>query len=111
MVPVLVSRSENLERALEAFLVEPQRGVGDAGLRRETAHHVFGVGHARHVLRIDEGDDLDAVEPGLRQRIDQFDFARGRDRAFFDLKTLARAFLGDVHGRRQIAHEFSPASP
>ena len=27
--------------------------------------------------------------------------------AFLDLKAFARAFLGDVHGCRQIAHEFS----
>ena len=47
--------------------------------------------------------------PGLRQRVDQLDLARGRDRAFLDLKAFARPFFGDVHGRRQIAHEASPA--
>ena len=97
-----------LQRALKALFVEPQRRVGDARLRRDAAHHVVGVGHARHVLRIDEGHDLDAVEAGLRQRIDQRDLARGRDRAFLDLKAFARAFLGDVHGRRQVAHDWFP---
>ena len=46
------------------------------------------------------------VEAGLRQRVDQRDLARGRDRAFLDLKTFARPFFGDVNGRRQIAHDF-----
>ena len=68
------------QRALETFLVEPQRRVGDAGFCCNAAHHVLGVGHARHVLGIDEGDDLDALEPGPRQRVDQRDLARGRDR-------------------------------
>ncbi len=99
-----------LQRALKTFLVEPQRGVFDARSRREPAHHVFGVGHAGYVLRVDEGDDLDAVKPGLRQRVDQFDLARGRNRAFLDLKAFARPFFGDVHGGRQIAHEASPAA-
>ena len=69
--------------------------------------HVFGVRHARHRLGIDERNDLDVVEAGPRQRIDQRNLACGRDRAFFDLKSLARAFFVDMHGRRQVAHRFS----
>ena len=86
------------QRTFETFLVEPQRGVGDIGLRRDAAHHVLGVRHARHRLRIDERDDLNAFKPGPRQGVDQRDLARGGDGAFFDLKAFARAFLGDTNG-------------
>src|SRR4029077_10051785 len=86
--------------------------IGDVGFWRDAVHDGFGVRHARYRLRIDEGDDLDLVEAGLRQRVDQRDLARGRDGAFLELKALARAFLGDVHALRQIAHDkslmFSP---
>ena len=44
--PLTSSRADR-DRALEALVVEPQPGVGDAGLRRDAAHHLFGVGHAR----------------------------------------------------------------
>ncbi len=86
------------QRALEAALVEPQRRIGDIRIDLDAFDDVVGVGHARHRLRIDEGDDLHVIDAGLRQGVDQFDLARGRDRALFDLKALARAFLADAHG-------------
>ena len=65
---------------------------------------LVGVRHAGDVLRADEGCDLDTLQPGFRQRIDQRDLAFGGDRAFLDLETLARAFLGDHHAARNIGH-------
>ena len=55
-------------------------------------------------LRVDERHDLDVVEAGLRQRIDQLDLALGRDDALLELKAFARAFLADVDRRGQVAH-------
>src|SRR5438105_4016399 len=77
---------------------------GDTRLPRDAEHDVVGVGHARDRFGIDEGNDLDAIEPGLRQGIDQRDLTRGRDRSLLDLKAFARAFLGDVNSVWQIAH-------
>src|SRR6202035_3653451 len=96
------------QSALKSLVVEPQRRIGDVGFWRDAVHDVLGVGHAGHCLRIDEGDDLDLVDAGLRQRVDQRDFARGRNGAFLELKTLARTFLADVYAFRQVAHCGSP---
>src|SRR6185312_8960851 len=103
-------RQALLERdgALQAFLVEPERGVADAVAAADAVHHRLGVGPARHALGIDEGDDLDAPQAGLRQRIDERDLALGRDRPRLDLEALARALLMDIDPLRQIAHDVSP---
>ena len=83
--------------ALEPLFIEPERGVGNTRLRCDAAHDIVDIGHARDRFGIDEGNDLDAIEPGLRQGIDQRDLTRGRDRSLLDLKAFARAFLGDVN--------------
>ena len=93
-----------LERALETLVIEPQCRIGDARLRRDPAHDVLGIGHARHCLRVDERDDLDVIEAGLRQGVDQRDLSCGRDCSLLELEALARAFFDDVHRCRQIAH-------
>lgn len=92
------------ERAVEPRRVEPQPGIVDALLWREAGNDVLGIGPARDDLRVDEGGGLDVVQPGLGKRLDQLDLVGGTDRARFDLKTLARAFLVnvDVLGRSVI---------
>jgi hypothetical protein len=62
----------------------------------ESPHDVLGVGHSRHSLGIDERDDLDVFEARLGKCFDQLDLARGRDRAFLDLKAFARPFFPDA---------------
>ena len=96
-----------LQRAFEAFFVEPKRGVCDARLGLDPAHHIIGVRHAGHCFGIDERDNLNVVEAGLRQSIDQRDLARGGNWPFLDLEALARTFLGDANGAGQIAHDRS----
>jgi hypothetical protein len=79
-------------------VVEPQRGVFDAGPDPDVPGYFIRVRHARHLLAAHERRDLDAAQAGVRQRIDQFDFPRGRYGAFLDLEALARAFLGNQYG-------------
>ena len=92
------------QRAVQAILVEPERGIVDAGLRPEAAGDRLGIRPARDEPRIDEAADLDVVEPGLGQRLDQRDLVGGGDRAGLDLEALARAFLEDVDAVRQVGH-------
>ena len=103
--PFTVRRSPKDERALEALVVEEQGRVVDARLLLEAAHDVVGVGHAGHALGIDEGDELDLLDAGFRQRIDQRDLARGRDVRFLDLEALARALFLDRYGFRHVGHD------
>src|SRR6266699_2624501 len=97
------------DRALQTLLVEPQPGIGDPRFALEAGGHRLGIGHAGHPLRVDEGDRLDVVEPGFRQGVDQLDLALGRNRALFELKALARAFLVDLHELGKIGHRFLPS--
>jgi hypothetical protein len=48
------------------------------------------------------------VQPGLGERLDQFNLVRGADRAGFDLEPFARTFLMDVHMLREIGHDLAP---
>src|SRR5438270_9364062 len=52
----------------------------------------------------DQRGGLDVVQSGLGKRLDQPDFIGGTDRAGFDLKALARAFLVDVDMFREVGH-------
>ena len=108
--PSMSSRRSGRQRALQPFHVEPERGVVDARLALVALHHLVGIGHARHALRIDERNDLDVVQAGLRQRVDQLDLALGRDRAFLELEALARAFLVDLHEFREVGHAGAPGT-
>jgi hypothetical protein len=74
----------------------------------ETRDDVLGVRPTRHDARADERGGLDMVQPGLGERLDQFDLVRGADRAGLDLEALAWAFLMNVHMCRQIAHGLVP---
>lgn len=49
---------------LEADVVEPRRGVLDAGFDFDAARDFVGVGHAGELLRADEGADLNAGQAG-----------------------------------------------
>ena len=63
-------------RTLIAALVEPQPEISHSGPRRDAGNNQFSVGLSGNGLRIYERYDLDMLQPGLRQRIDQFDFPR-----------------------------------
>ena len=80
----------------------------DARLAFVALHHLIGIGPAWHAVRVDEGGDLYVVQSGLRQGIDQFDLAFGRNRAFLELETLARAFFVDLHELGEIGHPGIP---
>ena len=91
-------------RTLQAALVEPERDVVDFRVRREACNDLARVGHARHVLRWHEGHHLDLLEASVRQRVDQFDLARGGNRPLLELEALTRAFLIDADRFGQVTH-------
>ncbi len=99
------------ERALEAALIEPECHIFHALMAPVTGDHRLGVRHAGNALGIDEGDDLDMLEPGRRERVDERDLARGRDRPRLDLEALARTLLLDRRSRRHVGHRGSPPRP
>ena len=102
MEPAMVSFSRNASARCKSALVEPQRGVFDAGRGREAIDHGLGVGPARHQAWVDEGGDLDVAQAATGQRLDQRDLVGGRDRAGLDLEALARPLFADVDAVRQV---------
>src|SRR5262249_23919948 len=92
------------QRPVEPARVEPQPGIVDPFLRRESGDDVFGICPPRHDARADKRGGLDMVQTGLGERPDQPDLVLGADRTGFDLEAFARSFLVDLHMRRQIGH-------
>ena len=95
-------------RFSEALVVQPERGVFDAGFTVDTLEQLPGVGHLRHVFRADKAADLNAFQPGLAEHVDQFDSLFDRINLLFDLKTLARAFLTKFDEFWKVAHFITP---
>jgi hypothetical protein len=89
------------------FSLSQYSRVIDALLARDAAHHVFGVGHARHLPGIHEGDDLEVLEPCIAKRVDELDLARRRYRPGLDLEAFARAFFVDAYRLRNVRHDLS----
>ena len=96
------------EGAFKSLFVEPDRRVRNAGFGGKASNDVVCVRPARYSLRTDKGRDLNRLDTGLRERVDQFDFGAGRNRPRLDLKAFARSLLDDVHCIRKIAHRFRP---
>ena len=90
--------------AFQPALVEPQAGIVHAGLRGETGHHGLRIRHARHFLRMHEGGDLNVIQPGAGQRVDETDLLFRADRAFLDLEAFARPLLLDMDTVGQTGH-------
>ena len=62
-----------LHRALDALLVQPQGVIHDAFFRFKATDHVVGIGPSRDALRIDERSDLNLMQAGFGQGVDQLD--------------------------------------
>jgi hypothetical protein len=73
----------------------------------EAGNDIFRIGPAGNDLRADERAGLDVMQPRLGERLDQLDLVGRADRAGFNLKALARAFLVDVDMFRKIAHRLA----
>ena len=97
------------ERALEArarsghsaLKVTPSSGC-------ELAGQLVGVGELRDPARRDEARDLDALEPGGDQRLDQAQLAHGADRGRLVLQPVARADLVDRDAIRKVLRTVDP---
>ena len=93
-----------LHRALDALLVQPQGVIHDAFFRFKATDHVIGIGPSRDSLRIDERSDLNLMQAGFGQGVDQLDLTLRRDRSGLDLEALAGAFFLNIDFRRHVAH-------
>ncbi len=80
---------------------------GFAARRREVREEPVGVGHLRHLLRVDEGAELDDVEPGAEEGLGPDDLLLGRDRALLHLETVAQPHLVE-HDLRLAGHGAPP---
>ena len=90
-MPTLVAAG--CRRAIEAFAIQHQSDEMGVARPAETGQHLLGVGHLRHLARIDEAGDLDATQAGGQQPGDQLDLGgRGEDERV-DLQAVARPDL------------------
>ena len=90
------------------FVVQPQRCVIHARLALDTLEQLAGVGHLRYVFRADETSDLNALQTGFAEHVDQFDPLFDRINLLFDLKTLARAFFTKFDEFGKVVHFITP---
>ena len=66
----------------------------------EVGEEPVGVGHLRDLLRVDEGAQLDDVDPGAEERLDPGDLLLGGDDLLLHLQAVAQADLVDEDLRR-----------
>src|SRR5438034_268481 len=106
------------DRPLVAFLVEDQARVHGAGLAVERPHHLFGAGHLRHKLGVDEARRLHALEPGRREAVAQFGPQPGLKSLGLVLQAVPRPDVADgerhidkVEGSRSVIGLACAASP
>ena len=69
-----------LDRALGAARIRNEGAVAHAGLALDAGGDRLGIGKLRDHLGMHEAGDLDLLQAGLRQRVDQRDLLLGRDR-------------------------------
>ena len=104
------------ERAVEPLLVQDEAGVDGVPVplrprRREPPEELVGVGHLRHLLRVDEGADLDDVEAGRAERVDPAELRLRRDDRLLDLEPVAGPDLVEDDAARPRRHVRAPGRP
>jgi hypothetical protein len=97
------------EAALEPLLVEdesreghrvrPGTGCG------EVLEEAIGVGHLRDLLRVDEGAELDDVDPAGQKGLDPGDLLLGGDDLLLHLQSVPQPDLVEDEGAHGRAHE------
>lgn len=90
------------DRPFVATLVQPEAGIRHARLAGDSRNDRFGIGLPRNKFGIHEGNNLDCLETGFGQRVDQFDFPLRRNSPFLELKSFAWALLFYVDELRKI---------
>ena len=85
------------ERVAETPAVRHQHHPGDVVRQVDAAEHLDAVGQLRDDVGPDEARDLDPLEAGPAQGVDQPDLVRGRDRLGFVLEAVAGPDLPDAH--------------
>jgi hypothetical protein len=104
-------RRRILRGTLARLLVVQVREVGDARLGMERAQQLLEVRHLRDELRAHERAEREALEPRLRQRVEQLDLGSERDGDVLDAEALAHHLLV-VDDLRPAAHRvLRTASP
>jgi hypothetical protein len=88
----------------DPFIVQSGIGVAHARFGCKTGDELVYSRHLRRVLRADEGTDVDLLQSGLGQDVEQANLCCDRDVGTLDLQTVAHAFfgmnnLGITHGR------------
>lgn len=93
---------------LQPALIEPEAGITHTRTRGHPGDDGFGIGHARHPFGMHERGDLNIVDAGVGQGIDQPYFVGCSDVALFDLEAFAGAFLLDKDATWNIGHRHFP---
>ncbi len=88
-------------RRLVALFVRHQHLEFAVGAMTDAAQHLVGIHHLRDRFRRHEGADLDRVQSGVQQRLDEGNAVGHADEALFVLQAVARTDFKDAHG---IAH-------
>ena len=108
----LVKAGAVAQRALEAALVGDQHAHRNPGGDVDPLQHLGGVGELGEHVGAHEARDLEARQPGARERVDQLHLALGGDHVGLVLEAVARADLPDPHRPGQAHHiERPPLTP
>ena len=91
-----------LHRALEAPHVRHERRITRAARPVDPPVDLLGVGELGDRLRGDEGADLDRLQPGVRQEVDEFDARFDGEGLRLVLQAVAGADLVDRDARRKV---------
>src|SRR3982750_3688348 len=78
-----------------------------AGQMINAPQHLVGTDHLRNGFRRDEGADLDGVQPGTKQLLDEGNSVLDADGRLLVLQPVARAHLDDADG---VSHGSSHAA-
>jgi hypothetical protein len=87
------------ERVLEPLLVRDQHGDRDVAGRADGVEHLLGVRELGDHVRAHEARDLEALEAGAGELVDQPHLLVGGDRLRLVLEAVAGADLADAHAR------------
>ncbi len=90
-----ISSTPQAIAALEPLLVENEPGedASAASGRPEVFEQPIGIGHLRHLDRMDERSDLDDVHSGRGEPVDPLDLPLDRDEFRLHLQAVSRSHL------------------
>ena len=90
------------KRPLDPLEVRRQEPVGNVRKPVDLRHHLIGVGQLRNRLGMDDGGDLDILQTGPDQGVDDFNLLFGRDELLLVLEAVPRPHIDDGHFFRKI---------